>query len=187
MDAGTKVFLETVAGLSDADFAQATALPGWSRAHVVAHVHYNADALRRLVRWAVTGVDNRMYAGPHQRQDEIEWGAQLPVSTLRSLVVSSAAALSADLDGVPESTLDHPVITAQGRTVPAREVFWLRAREVWVHSTDLGVPFSRLPTDFVLALVVEAAEKHAAGGKATELAAWFTGRSQTPPSLGPWL
>jgi maleylpyruvate isomerase len=187
MDAGTKVFLETVAGLSDADFARATALPGWSQAHVVAHVHYNADALRRLAHWAVTGVDNRMYAGPHQRQDEIEWGAQLPVSTLRSLVLSSATALAADLDAMPESALDYPVITAQGRTVPAREVFWMRAREVWVHSTDLGVPFSRLPEDFVLALVVEAAGKHASGGKAAALAAWLTGRSRTPPSLGSWL
>ncbi|WP_329067658.1 hypothetical protein [Amycolatopsis sp. NBC_01480] len=63
----------------------------------------------------------------------------------------------------------------------------MRAREVWVHSTDLGVPFSRLPADFVLALVVEAAGKHASGGKATELAAWLTGRSPTPPSLGAWL
>jgi maleylpyruvate isomerase len=69
----------------------------------------------------------------------------------------------------------------------AREVFWMRAREVWVHSTDLGVPFSRLPEDFVLALVVEAAGKHASGGKAAALAAWLTGRSRTPPSLGSWL
>ena len=31
------------------------------------------------------------------------------------------------------------VVTAQGRTVPATEIPWLRAREVYVHVVDLGV------------------------------------------------
>ena len=43
--------------------------------HVVAHVHYNARALRRLVQWATTGTENRMYASPEQRASEIEAGA----------------------------------------------------------------------------------------------------------------
>ena len=43
--------------------------------HVVAHVHYNARALGRLVQWATTGTENRMYASPEQRASEIEAGA----------------------------------------------------------------------------------------------------------------
>ncbi|MEI4747784.1 maleylpyruvate isomerase, partial (plasmid) [Rhodococcus erythropolis] len=43
---------------------------------------------------------------------------------------------------------------AQGRTVPATEIPWMRAREVCVHAVDLGtgVTFADLPADFLVAL-----------------------------------
>ena len=46
------------------------------------------------------------------------------------------------------------VVTAQGRTVPASETPWMRAREVMVHAVDLGtgVGFDHLPEDFLTAL-----------------------------------
>jgi maleylpyruvate isomerase len=47
------------------------------------------------------------------------------------------------------------VRTAQGRTVPASEVPWMRSREVWVHAVDLdaGVAFADVPADVLAALV----------------------------------
>jgi maleylpyruvate isomerase len=46
------------------------------------------------------------------------------------------------------------VVTAQGRTVPASETPWLRAREVMVHAVDLstGTTFADLPSGFLEAL-----------------------------------
>src|SRR3954454_2722773 len=107
----TPLFLGAVDSLTDASFAQPTALPGWTRAHVVAHVHSNAEALRRLVRWAHTGEESRMYASPEQRADEIQAGAKLDAPTLRSLVHRSAAALADELVELTPDERGHIVIT----------------------------------------------------------------------------
>ncbi|WP_371572951.1 hypothetical protein [Streptomyces sp. NBC_01314] len=47
-----------------------------------------------------------------------------------------------------------PVVTAQGRTVPASEVPWMRTREVMVHAVDLdtGIQFADLPEEFLAEL-----------------------------------
>ncbi|MGH3386806.1 MAG: maleylpyruvate isomerase N-terminal domain-containing protein [Nocardioidaceae bacterium] len=189
MDLGTALFLGAVDRLRDEDFGTATALPGWTRAHVVAHAHYNAEALIRLLHWARTGERTPMYAGTGQRNAEIETGAQLPPAELRALVHSSADALTAAIDGLPEEAWSNEVVTAQGRTVPASEVVWMRTREVAVHAIDLanGVAFSDLPDELNTALIVDAVMKRSAGGQAAVLAEWLTERSTDPPSLGPWL
>jgi uncharacterized protein (TIGR03083 family) len=56
-----------------------------------------------------------------------------------------------------------PVVTAQGRTVPATEVPWMRCREVWVHAADLatGTSFGDLPPSFLAALCDDVAAKRA--------------------------
>ncbi|WP_314175525.1 maleylpyruvate isomerase N-terminal domain-containing protein [Streptomyces winkii] len=189
MDENTARFLATVDALSDEDFAEATALPGWTRAHVVAHVHFNAEALRRLLHWARTGERTLMYESTGQRESEIEEGAALPPPRLRELVRASAGDLSAAADGLPGAAWDNEVVTAQGRTVPARSVLWLRTREVAVHTVDLdaGTRFEDLPEDLNTALVTDAARKRSTGGEAARLAAWLTGRAAGAPSLGPWL
>jgi maleylpyruvate isomerase len=188
-DAGTKLFLATLDGLADADLDAPSLLPGWSRRHVVAHVHHNAEALGRLVSWAATGAESRMYAGPDQRAAEIEASAQLPAATLRALVVRSADDLARAFDALPAQSWAHEVVTAQGRTVFATEIPWLRAREVAVHAVDLnaGASFADLPDDLTAALVADAVDKQRAKGNLSDLAAWLTGRAGEAPPLGQWL
>jgi maleylpyruvate isomerase len=185
----TPLFLDAVDSLSDASFARPTALPGWTRAHVVAHVHSNAEALRRLVRWARTGEESRMYAGPEQRADDIEAGAKLAPPTLRSLVHGSAAALADELAELTPAERQHIVITAQGRQIPADQITWLRCREVGVHAVDLdaGVDFADLPDEFLVTLIQEIIVKRTAAGELPTLAAWLTGRARADQHLGPWL
>jgi len=189
MDHATKLFLAAVGRLTDQELDQPTALPGWSRRHVIAHVHHNAEALRRLVYWARTGEPRPMYRDAVQRVAEIESGMRWPAAQLRQLIHDSASALADDLDALPSESLSRTVITAQGRTVPAREIPWLRTREVAVHAVDLdaGVAFADLPDDLNSALVSDAAAKHCANGHAAGLAAWLTGRRTEPPALGRWL
>jgi len=186
---GTKLFLDAVAELSDAAFDEPSGLPGWSRRHVVAHLHYNAEALRRLVSWAATGVEQPMYASSQARGEEIEQGALLPVGTLRQLVATSATALESDLDALPETAWAAEVRTAQGRLIPASQIPWLRAREVAVHAVDLraGVTFADLPEGFVAELLVDVVRRRAEYGDGPDLAAWLTGRTESAPTLGPWL
>ncbi|PXY34157.1 maleylpyruvate isomerase N-terminal domain-containing protein [Prauserella flavalba] len=189
LDECTDLLLRTVDGLSDGDFDAPSALPGWTRRHLVAHVHYNAEALRRLVGWANTGIENRMYASTEQRNAEIEEGSRLPVATLRELVHGSARALAEDLDSLPEQAWRNEVVTAQGRRVPASEIPWMRTREVAVHAVDLaaGVDFTDLPAGLLRALADDVLGKRFAAGHGPDLVRWLTGRSDTAPALGPWL
>ena len=108
---------------------------------------------------------------------------------LRLLLHSSADRLASALDELPETAWDHEVVTIQGRTVPAREILWMRTREVAVHAVDLdaGAHFSDLPDDLNTALVTDVVHKRCTSGEAAELASWLTGRTAEAPRLGPWL
>lgn len=189
MEHSSERFLDAALSLDEHALDLPSRLPGWSRRHVIAHVHFNAEALRRLVGWAATGVEQRMYASADQRTREIESGAALPAEVLRRMVVGSAAALATEIDGLSDEALGAEVVTAQGRVVPASEVVWLRTREVAIHLVDLdcGYTFEDLPRDLVRAIVVDAAGKHATAENAPDLAAWLTGRAATAPVLGAWL
>lgn len=158
-------------------FDQATGLPGWTAGHVVAHLHHNAEALGRLVDWAATGVPNPMYAGPEQRDAEIEESARLPADELQTLVRRSATALESAMAGLPQQAWSATVETAQGRLITAAEIPWLRLREIVVHAVDLGVgEFADYPEEFLNALAREVFERRLGRGEAAPLAAWLTGR-----------
>ena len=185
----TALFLDGVDKLSDTDLDAPTGLPGWTRRHVVAHVHFNALALGRLVSWAATGTENRMYPSMERRNAEIAEGAALPAADLRRLVHASAEELAAALDALPTEAWTHEVVTAQGRTIAATEIPWMRAKEMAVHAVDLGAgtTFADLPDDLVTALLTDVVTKRVAGGEGAGLAAWLTGRTAGAPALGPWL
>jgi maleylpyruvate isomerase len=202
MDTGTALFTATVSRLTDADLAAATVLPAWSRRHVIAHVALNAQALRRLVRWARTGEPTLMYASPEQRTSDIEEAMSWPSSRLRSLLADTALQLATDLDRLPPGRWTAQVRTAQGRTITAREIPWLRTREVAVHVTDLnaGVTFEDLPDELCAALVTDVARLRSSRGHDPAVAlrsgdqAWLvTGTGEpaqvegSPAALARWL
>ena len=56
---------------------------------------------------------------------------------------------------MPADAWTAEVRNGQGVTVPASLVPWMRAKEVWVHGTDLraGLAFADLPAEFSAALV----------------------------------
>jgi maleylpyruvate isomerase len=153
---GTVRLLAAVAGLTDAALEAPTALPGWNRRYLLAHVAANADALRNLVHWARTGEERPMYASPAARDAGIAAGAKLPAADLRAWVESSAASLAADLDSLGDGPAwAAKITTAQGLTRSASEIPWMRVREVYIHLIDLavGTTFADLPEDFLTALL----------------------------------
>ena len=135
---GTAYFARKLNELTDAELYEPSLLPGWTRAHLVAHVGYNARALTRLVEWARTGVETPMYASNEQRNAEIALGATLPARALRNLFAHAEVHLNVEWRDLTDEAWDAQVRTAQGRLVPARETAWMRTREVWVHAVDLG-------------------------------------------------
>ncbi|MFB6770557.1 maleylpyruvate isomerase family mycothiol-dependent enzyme [Streptomyces sp. NPDC056337] len=152
-------------GAADAALDEPSALPGWTRGHVVAHVAANADALGNLVHWAATGEETPMYASPEDRAAGIEKGALLSAAALRAWLRDSARRLETAMDALGAERWGAPVVTAQGRTVPAAELPWMRSREVCVHAVDLdtGVSFADLPAGFLTALCEDVVGKRASG------------------------
>ena len=71
--------LLTVAGtLTDAEVAEPSLLPGWTRGHVLTHLARNADGLANLLRWAGTGIETPVYASAQARAADIAAGAGRP-------------------------------------------------------------------------------------------------------------
>jgi maleylpyruvate isomerase len=176
MDDGTALLVDRADALAAAGEAAARlpvpGLPGWTHAHLLAHVAYNAEALQRLVRWARTGVETPMYPSPDARATEIEQGSRRPLADLIGHVRRSAADLARALDELPTGAWDARVRTAQGREVPAREIVWMRTREVWVHAVDLDpgtVSFWQFPPDLLDALVADVVAMFARRGQAAGL------------------
>lgn len=134
---GHAYFSRKLNELRDDSFDVPSLLAGWSRAHVVAHVGYNARAIARLVEWAATGIESPMYSSPAQRAEEIDLGATLPVEALRNLSAHAAVHLDVSWRDLPPDAWSHQVVTAQGRLVPVTETVWMRSREVWLHAVDL--------------------------------------------------
>jgi len=147
MRAGTGHVSALVAKLSDAELAEPSALPEWSRAHVVAHLARNAEALMRLVTWARTGVETPMYPSPEARAADIATSAVHPPRRLRAELADTAAELDAALTALTPAQWEAQVRSALGRPLPATQVPWMRIREVWLHAVDLdaGAGVADLP------------------------------------------
>jgi maleylpyruvate isomerase len=158
MGAGTELLLRAVDALPDDALADPCRLPGWTRAHLIAHIARNAEALTRLATWARTGVETPMYRDRDQRARDIEESSKAPIDTLRRELVETAATLDAALAALDNRTWHAMVRSAVGRLIPAAEVPWMRVREVWLHAVDLdaGVELAELPADVVDTLLDDA-------------------------------
>ncbi len=159
VEQGTREFDRAVSALDDRDLTGPSILPGWSRAHVVAHVARNADALNNLLLWARTGVETPMYVNDEQRDSEIRTTVLLSSDDLRSDLELAERRFADAIASHPAAAWLAEVRTRTGRTIPAAEVLWMRVREVWVHAVDLrsGASFDDFPPALVRAFLDELA------------------------------
>jgi len=146
---GQAFFARKLNELRDDQFGGPSRVPGWSRAHVVAHVGYHARAIARLIEGAATGAEVHMYDDPRQHAEEVSFAATLPVEALRNLVAHAAVHLNVEWRDLPEQAWSRPVILDDGVTVPASDTVRLRAREVWLRALDLrnGAVITDLPPE----------------------------------------
>jgi maleylpyruvate isomerase len=147
------------AALTDADARADSALPGWSRGHVLTHLARNADALVNLLTWARTGVPSPMYASSEHRTDDIDAGADRPAAVLLSDLHDAGRRFADAARAASPDDWRARVAGATGREFAASEVPWLRVREVWLHLVDLsvGVPIDDIPSDVAWHLVEDVA------------------------------
>ena len=191
VEEGTRRFERELDRLADSSFVWPSSLEGWSLAHIVAHVGYNALALCNLLSWARTGVESPMYESSEARGRQIEEGSGLPAEELRQLARSSASKLASQFGAMPDSAWDSEVRTAQGRTVTAAEVPWMRCREIWVHAVDLdqGFTFADYPSELIDALLDDVVFQRSRRGQTLSIViapsdrtrTWVIATADSPP------
>jgi maleylpyruvate isomerase len=139
----TQRYLATVNRLTAADLRGPSHLPGWSRAHVVAHVSRNAEAIQRLLHWARTGEPTPMYVSDEVRDRDIEQSARLSPEELAADAAETAALLEAAARGLPADRLEETVSSTLGSPAfPVRRAGAMRRIEVEVHHADLDAGYA---------------------------------------------
>jgi len=124
-----------VATVTEPRLREPSRLPGWSRAHVLAHLVGNATAMAEMFEARATGQDVPQYGGSeHRREADIAAQAVLPAAELVELVRDSGArclgALRAHRDW------DGTLQWLSGRW-PATRGPISRWREIEIHRVDL--------------------------------------------------
>jgi maleylpyruvate isomerase len=143
IDFATQRLLGTARVIDDADLRAPSLLPGWTRAHVLAHLARGADALRNLMIGVRTGQPRPAYASPAARDAGIEQGAGLPRAVLLDEVAAAAMAFRTVSRQLPDEAWDAEVTGVPGLDpFPARELLVRRLVEVELHHCDLGAGYT---------------------------------------------
>lgn len=137
----TDRLLDTARTLDDA--TAPSLCVGWSRGHVLTHLARNADGMAALVRAAVDGSGETMYASNEARDADIDAGADRPLAELVADVEHSAADLA---EALPRLGPEHHGIrldrTPGVHLMRAARIPFLRLREVVYHHVDLDAGFT---------------------------------------------
>ena len=143
LDSGTHRLVRTVDGLADPQWEQPSLLPGWSRAHVVAHLTLNAEGLSGALEGVHEGRQVPMYASPETRDGDIAELARARPPELRERFLASTSVINAWIAELADN-LAGTVIerTPGGRSFPAADIGLMRLREVEIHHADLGLDYT---------------------------------------------
>jgi maleylpyruvate isomerase len=146
-DAATRL-LRTVDGLHGDDWNAPSLLPEWTRAHVVAHLALNAEALGRVLHGAVADtaddVPRSMYDSDEQRSRDIAELAQAEPSELRERLMGATTLLADAIAAMPGDRWEtRAERTPGGRTMRTSSVPAMRLRELEIHHVDLDAGYTR--------------------------------------------
>ncbi|MFF4592834.1 maleylpyruvate isomerase family mycothiol-dependent enzyme [Amycolatopsis sp. NPDC001319] len=114
-----------------------SALPGWTRAHLLSHLARNADAVGNLLTWAATGVEHPMYGPGTARDDDINAGATRGATEILADVVTSGERLVDLAASLPDHAWTAPVRGRGGQPITGADALTLRLAETTIHLVDL--------------------------------------------------
>jgi maleylpyruvate isomerase len=146
IDHATQRLLGTARVITEPGLRAPSLLPGWTRAHVLAHLARGADAMRNLLIGARSGQDRPAYASGQAREADIEHGAGLPGKELMTDLADSAMALRTISRQLPEDAWRFPVQILDSARFPAAQLLTRRLVEVELHHCDLGTGYG--PADW---------------------------------------
>jgi maleylpyruvate isomerase len=141
IDDATQRLLGTARMISEPDLRQPSLLPGWTRAHVLAHLARSADAMRALLVGARSGQDRPAYASSEARDADIERGAAQGAKDLAADVADSAMALRTIARQLPDQAWAYPVRVPGSAPFSAAALLTRRLVEVELHHCDLAAGY----------------------------------------------
>ncbi len=192
LEASTLALTHTVDVLGAEDLAADSLLPGWTRAHVVAHVALQGLALAGAMDGVARGQAVAMYESDEHRDAAIEELARASPAELREQHLTAVTSFADAVGRMERDHWDGQVLRLpDGPAWPMVTVVPTRRREVEVHHADLGTAYTRAewPEDFVVELLDAVTVDHAGSGpfrvRATDLGRdWAVGEGDGPVVMG---
>ncbi len=126
--------------ISDDAWEGPSLLPGWTRAHVAAHLARNAEGFKAVVQGVTAGRIVPMYVSESERMWSIERGSEKSPLQLQIDLDTSMSELSAALDGLRSDQWDF-LVRFDGELIPVGLILLSRLSEVVLHHIDLNVGF----------------------------------------------
>ena len=142
IDQATQRLIDVARVITEPDLRAPSLLPGWTRAHVLAHLARGADAMRNLLIEARTGHNRPAYASAEARDAGIEAGAGRTPSDLTTDLADSAMAFRTVARKLPDDAWRVQVQVLNSRPFPAHQLLTRRLVEVELHHCDLGTGYS---------------------------------------------
>ncbi len=146
IDDATQRLLGTARVIAEPDLRQPSLLPGWTRAHVLAHLARSADAMRALLVGLHSGQDREAYPSAEDREADIERTAAQAAKDLVTDVADSAMALRTIARRLPDQAWPRSVRVTGSAPFPAAQLLTRRLAEVELHHCDLAAGYS--PADW---------------------------------------
>ena len=156
LDSGTRRLVRTVDAMTDAQWREPSLLPGWTRAHVVAHLTLNAEGLAGALEGVHEGRSVPMYASNERRDSDIAELSKASLSLLRDRFLGSTTVIGEWVEELADNLAGKVIErTPGGRRFPAGDVATMRTREVEIHHADLGLDYTAAswPAAFVVLLL----------------------------------
>ncbi|MER5865369.1 maleylpyruvate isomerase family mycothiol-dependent enzyme [Kitasatospora sp. NPDC002040] len=163
VDASAATLLRVAAALAPAAVAEPSALPRWTKGHVLTHISRNADSLVNLLDGARTGEDIPQYATPTARDEDIEAGSPRPLAEQLADLGASQERFTAAAAKLPAEAWTATIRHRSGFLFPAYELPLKRQMEIEYHLVDLGADYTHAqwPAGFAEAEFPRLAEQFA--------------------------
>jgi maleylpyruvate isomerase len=134
--------VRTVDGLDDEALGEPSGLPGWTRAHVVAHLTLNAEGMARVLEARIAGEPTTMYASDEARSADIEELAAADRAELRERFLAGTTVVNDAVEHFPDEWWGEGFErTPGGRVIRYAAIPGMRLREVEIHHVDLAAGF----------------------------------------------
>ncbi len=141
LDRQTALLVDDLSGLPADGWQEPSLCPGWTRAHIAAHLARNADALVNLVRWAEDGQERPAYASEESRDRDIEEGAHRDPKELVDDVADTAARFREACSALLGPAGDAEIRSRTGNRITGGQLPAMRLLEVVFHHVDLRLEF----------------------------------------------